>query len=99
MDKRIHSKLIEVVEKIEGEAVVEYSFDGDIVDDIKIKFFQSRHIEKILIGKSVNDALVINPRVCGICNHAHLIATVRAIEDCYDSIEVPKNATNSWINY
>ncbi len=87
-----NSKTIEVIEKIEGEAVVEYSFDGDRVDDVKIKFFQSRHIEKILIGKSVNDALVINPRVCGICNHAHLIATVRAIEDCYDSIEVPKNA-------
>jgi Ni,Fe-hydrogenase I large subunit len=36
-----------------------------------------------MIGKDPRDALVITPRVCGICNHAHLIAAVRAIENGY----------------
>ncbi|MGB5866734.1 MAG: nickel-dependent hydrogenase large subunit [Arcobacteraceae bacterium] len=49
-------------------------------------------MEKILEGKNAFDALVINPRVCGICGHAHLIATVEALEDCYENIEVPQKA-------
>ena len=49
-------------------------------------------MEKILEGKNALDALVINPRVCGICGHAHLIATVEAIEDCYEDIEISNKA-------
>ena len=52
----------------------------------------TRGIEDILKGKSPLDALIINPRVCGICGHAHLIATVKALEDCYDNIEISKKA-------
>jgi Ni,Fe-hydrogenase I large subunit len=36
-----------------------------------------------LENKHALDALVITPRVCGICGHAHLMATVRALEDAY----------------
>ena len=71
-----NSKLIEVVEKIEGEATLDYEFRDNVVDNVSIKFFQSRHIEKILVGKSVNDALVINPRVCGIFRHFYTIVTI-----------------------
>ncbi len=83
---------IELIEKIEGEATLDFHFKNDLIDFVDIKFLTSRHIENILEGKNPLDALVINPRVCGICGHAHLIATVKALENCYDSIEISKKA-------
>ena len=84
--------MIKLIEKIEGEAKLHFSFKNKKIDFVDIEFLQTRSIEKILEGKNVLDALVINPRVCGICGHAHLIATVEAIEDCYEEIEIPNKA-------
>lgn len=84
--------MIELIEKIEGEAKLDFSFKDDKIDFVDIEFLSSRHIENILKGKDAQDALVINPRVCGICGHAHLIATVNALEDCYEDIEVSTKA-------
>jgi hydrogenase large subunit len=81
-----------LIEKIEGEAKLHFSFKDNKIDFVDIEFLQTRSIEKILEGKNVLDALVINPRVCGICGHAHLIATVEAIEDCYEEIEISPKA-------
>ena len=84
--------MIKLIEKIEGEAKLHFSFKDNKIDFVDIEFMQTRHIENILKGKSPLDALVINPRVCGICGHSHLIATVKALEDCYDDIPIPNNA-------
>jgi len=84
--------MIELIEKIEGEAKLNFSFEDEKIDFVDIEFMTARNIENILKGKAAQDALVINPRVCGICGHAHLIATVRALENCYDNIEISKKA-------
>lgn len=84
--------MIELIEKIEGEAKLNFSFTNKKIDFVDIEFTTSRHIENILKGKNPLDALVINPRVCGICNHAHLIATVQALENCYEDIEISNKA-------
>ncbi|MDF1879515.1 nickel-dependent hydrogenase large subunit [Sulfurimonas sp. SAG-AH-194-C20] len=73
----------QLIEKIEGEAELDFTFNDGKIEDVKINFGFYRGIEEILRGKTARDALVITPRVCGICNHAHLIAAVRAIEDGY----------------
>ncbi len=83
---------IELIEKIEGEAKLNFSFNNDKIDFVDIEFLSHRDIEQILQGKPAFDALVINPRVCGICGHAHLIATVKAIEDCYEDIKISQKA-------
>ena len=84
---------IKLIEKIEGEAKLNFFFDTNKkIDFIDIEFLSTRNIEKILEGKSALDALVINPRVCGICGHAHLIATVKALENCYDNFKISKKA-------
>lgn len=70
-----------LIEKIEGEAELEFEFDNGKVSDVTISFPFYRGIEEILCGRDCRDALVITPRVCGICNHAHLIAAARALED------------------
>jgi Ni,Fe-hydrogenase I large subunit len=72
-----------LIEKIEGEATLDFSFANNSIDDVTIQFSMYRGIEEILVGKSPYDALVITPRVCGICNHAHLLAAVGALEDGY----------------
>ena len=82
-----------LIEKVEGEAELNFSFKNKKIDNVDIKFSFFRGIENILVGKPPRDALVITPRVCGICNHAHLIASVRAIEDGYRSVGVDVNIT------
>ncbi len=77
-----------LIEKIEGEAELDFTFNKGKIEDVKINFGFYRGIEDILVGKAPRDALVITPRVCGICNHAHLIASVRAIEDGYRKMGV-----------
>ncbi len=72
-----------LVDKIEGEASVYFDIKDKLVDFATVSFSNFRGIEGILENKNALDALVITPRVCGICGHAHLMATVRAIEDSY----------------
>jgi len=80
--KKIQIK--QLIEKIEGEAELDFTFNNGQIEDVKINFGFYRGIEEILKGKAARDALVITPRVCGICNHAHLLTAVRAIEDGYE---------------
>ena len=83
---------LELIEKIEGEAQVRYRYEGERVTFAEILFLNSRHIERILQGRDPLDALSINPRVCGICGHAHLIATVRALEGCFEGLQISEKA-------
>jgi len=73
----------QLIEHIEGEASVYFDMEGDKVDFATVVFPHFRGMESFLEQKSALDALVITPRVCGICGHAHLMATVRALEDAY----------------
>ena len=73
----------QLIDQIEGEASIFFDIKDDIVDFATISFPHFRGIESILENKNALDALVITPRVCGICGHAHLMATVRALEDAY----------------
>jgi len=73
----------QLLEQIEGEASVYFDLKEDKVDFATVVFPHFRGMESILEAKNALDALVITPRVCGICGHAHLMATVRALEDAY----------------
>jgi len=78
-----------LVEKIEGEAELDFTLRDGRVEDVQIGFGFYRGIEEILHDKDARDALVITPRVCGICNHAHLLAAVHALEDGYTRAGLP----------
>jgi len=73
----------QLIDQIEGEASVYFDIKNEKVTFSTIAFPHFRGIENILKEKDALDALVITPRVCGICGHAHLMASVRAIEDAY----------------
>ncbi len=72
---------IDILQKVEGEVHLHYHFRNSFIEHVEIEFVHYRGIEEILKGKDLLDALVINPRVCGICGHSHLIATAKAIEN------------------
>jgi Ni,Fe-hydrogenase I large subunit len=68
-----------IVNKIEGEASLKIYGEKE-VEFVEIEFWQYRGIENYLKNRNYMDALVINPRICGICGHSHLYATAKAIE-------------------
>lgn len=72
-----------LIERVEGEAVVDFELQEGRVAFPTIRFPHMRGMEKILLGRPAMDALVITPRVCGICGHSHLMATVDALESAY----------------
>ncbi len=77
---------IEVIERIEGEAYLVWEKGS-----VRIIFESGRGMENLLKGRPLWDALVVTPRVCGICGHAHLAAAVEALEDLFN-IEPTKKA-------
>jgi Ni,Fe-hydrogenase I large subunit len=83
----------QLLEQIEGEASVYFDMKEGKVDFATVAFTHFRGMENILKGKSALDALVITPRVCGICGHAHLMATARALEDAYRNAGHPVTLT------
>lgn len=76
---------IDIIERIEGEAKLSLSWKDGLVDDAKIEFLNFRGFEFILENKPALDALVLTPRICGICGHSHLIATLKALENAYEN--------------
>ena len=78
-----------IIEKIEGEADLFLEKKGEIIDFATISFEHFRGFETILQNKNALDALVYTPRICGICGHSHLYATVRAIESAYENAGFP----------
>jgi len=79
-----------IINKIEGEATLKIYGDKK-VEFAEIEFWQFHGIENYLKNRHFMDALVINPRICGICGHSHLYATVKAIENVFN-IKISKKA-------
>lgn len=80
--------------RLEGEVQLKLFWEKGRIRDAYVIVPNFRGFERILEGKPYLDALVITPRVCGICGHAHLIATVKAIEDAYRRAGVEINLTD-----
>jgi len=81
--------LKKIITKIEGEATLKVYGDKKI-DFVEIEFWQYRGLEKYLENRHYLDASVINPRICGICGHSHLLATALAFEDAFGFIPTKK---------
>ena len=79
----------EIIERIEGEARLEYGQENGIITSASIIFPHFRGMERLMEGRPALDALMVTPRICGICGHAHLIAATRAIEAVYQASRSP----------
>ncbi len=77
-----------IIEKIEGEAEVFFEKQNEQISFATISFTHMRGFSNFLKEKPALDTLVYTPRICGICGHSHLYATVRALENAYTNSSI-----------
>ena len=78
------------VNRVEGDLDIEVTIKNGVIVEAKSIGTLYRGFENILIGRNPLDALVITPRVCGICSISHLSASVKALEDAYGVTPPPQ---------
>lgn len=78
--------------RVEGDLEFQLDVEDGVVVDARCIGAMYRGFEQILIGRAPRDAMVIAPRVCGICGTAHLYAGVLALEDLW-GVPVSAHAT------
>lgn len=66
--------------RVEGDLEVQLDIAGDRVAAARVNSPLFRGFERILEGRDPRDALVIVPRICGICSVSQSVAAARALE-------------------
>ena len=73
---------IDHIARIEGKAGIEVRHDGKNVEVSQVNIFEGpRYFEAITLGKSVEEATAVFPRVCSFCAAAHKVTGVQAAEN------------------
>ncbi len=67
--------------RVEGDLDIRITIEDGVIVDAQSIGTLYRGFENILKGRAALDALVITPRICGICSVTHLCAAVEALED------------------
>ena len=79
------------VNRVEGDMEIQVEVKGNVVTDAWCGGTMYRGYEQILTGRDPADALVITPRICGICSTSHLYAATSALEMAYATPIAPKD--------
>jgi len=80
--KITHPITVDHIARIEGKAGIEVILDGKKVDVVNVNVFEGpRFFEAIAVGKHVEEAVAVFPRVCSFCAAAHKITPVLAAEN------------------
>ena len=77
--------------RVEGDLEIRVEMEEGMVTDAWSSGTMYRGFERILAGRGALDGLVITPRVCGICNTAHITAAAFAL-DMIAHAEIPPGA-------
>lgn len=77
--------------RVEGDLEIGLTLEDGVVTEARTIGTLYRGFEQIMVGRAPRDAMVITPRVCGICGTAHLYSSVLALENAW-RLEVPANA-------
>ncbi len=75
--------------RVEGDLEIKIEVDGNTVTDAWCIGTMYRGYEQILVGRDPKDALVITPRICGICSTSQLYAATSALEVAFQSPLAP----------
>ncbi len=83
---------ISPVTRIEGHAKITVQLDDSgNVSDAHFHVMEIRGFEKFLEGAAVEEAPRITPRICGICQTAHHLASVKATDQIF-GLQPPETA-------
>jgi hydrogenase large subunit len=75
--------------RVEGDLEIELELDDHVITDAWCVGKMYRGFEQLLNGRDPNDALVIVPRICGICSTSQLHAATTALEVAYQTPIAP----------
>ncbi|MGE5517149.1 MAG: nickel-dependent hydrogenase large subunit [Bacteroidota bacterium] len=76
--------------RVEGDLEVTLDVADGVVRDARVTAPLYRGFEQILAGRPPEDALVIAPRICGICSVSQSVAAARALAQVA-GVEMPAN--------
>lgn len=65
--------------RVEGDLEVTLDVDGGVVRQARVSAPLYRGFEQVLVGRPAEDALVIAPRICGICSVSQSLAAAAAL--------------------
>lgn len=82
-DRKIKDPIrVDHLARIEGKAGLEVTIDENQVKEIKVNIIQGpRFFEAITVGKPLNEATAVFPRICSFCASAHKITALEAAEN------------------
>ena len=83
--------VIDPFNRIEGDLRVEIEMEDSTVTAARSSGIMFRGFERIMEGRDPMDALVITPRICGICSASHGVAAAKALTHALGA-EMPANA-------
>ena len=76
--------------RVEGDLEVSLDISSGRVDAARVSAPMYRGFEQMLQGKAPHDALVVVPRICGICSVSQSVAAARALADL-GGVQMPAN--------
>ncbi|MCS3922883.1 F420-non-reducing hydrogenase large subunit [Methanococcus voltae PS] len=83
---------IEPVTRVEGHGKVTLSFDDSgKLDKVNFHVVEVRGFEKFLEGRYIEDAPIFTPRICGICQVSHHLASAKAVDNVF-GVKIPETA-------
>ncbi len=72
------------ITRLEGEASLELSSNGDQLEKLHMKIFEPpRLFEQFLVGKSYSEVPELTARICGICPMAYQLTSILALEKLF----------------
>lgn len=75
--------------RVEGDLEVRLESHDGVVQEARVTTPLYRGFEQILVGRAPADALVIAPRICGICSVSQSMAAVAALRAVSGTIAAP----------
>ena len=83
---------VEPVTRVEGHGKITISFDENgNLDKVHFHVVEVRGFEKFLEGRYIEDAPIYTPRICGICQVAHHLASAKAVDNVF-GVKIPETA-------
>jgi hydrogenase large subunit len=79
--------------RVEGDLEVQLEIADGLVESARVNAPMYRGFEQILNAKDPHDALVVVPRICGICSVSQSVAAARALADLA-GLQVPPNGAH-----
>lgn len=85
--------VVDPLTRIEGHLRITTEVENGVIRDAYCSGTMYRGFEQILKGRDPRDASRLTQRICGVCPHAHALASANALDDAFGIAQaIPKGA-------